>query len=68
MHKEYIHDFKGRIIGISRQDARNKTVVHDFKTGAVVASYDSKTKQTLNWKTNQTSFGANQAIRFLNGK
>jgi len=63
MGTEYIRDNIGRLIG-STQTEGNKTTIRDFKSNKIVATYDSKSNSTLDWRRNQKVKG-NQGLRFL---
>ena len=60
---DYIKDNMGRFIGTSRTEG-SKTTVRDFKSGNIVATYDTKTNKTTDFKNNKFVNG-NQTSRFL---
>ena len=58
----YIRDDKGKMLGSIKTEG-NKTTARDF-SGKIVATYNSNTNRTVDWKSNKTMVG-NQAIRFI---
>jgi hypothetical protein len=60
---EYIKDNMGRFIGTSYTNG-SKTTTRDFKSGNIVATYDSNSNKTTDWKNNKFVNG-NQSTRFL---